>query len=139
MKSPDQLEAIATQVVDAALCVHRELGPGLLESAYEMALCRELNLRDLTFERQKAMPVSYKGTALDCGYRIDVLVEDAIVIELKAVEQLAPIHEAQLFTYLQLAGCHIGFLINFNTRLLKNGLKRIVHNLPKEHGVKHPI
>jgi len=139
MKSPDQLEAIATQVVDAALCVHRELGPGLLESAYEMALCRELNLRDLTFERQKAMPVSYKGTALDCGYRIDVLVEDAIVIELKAVEQLAPIHEAQLFTYLKLAGCHIGFLINFNTRLLKNGLKRIVHNLPKEHGVKHPI
>jgi len=139
MKSPDQLEAIATQVVDAALCVHRELGPGLLESAYEMALCRELSLRDLTFERQKAMPVSYKGTALDCGYRIDVLVEDAIVIELKAVEQLAPIHEAQLFTYLKLAGCHIGFLINFNTRLLKNGLKRIVHNLPKEHGVKHPI
>ncbi len=139
MKSPDQLEAIATQVVDAALCVHRELGPGLLESAYEMALCRELNLRDLTFERQKAMPVSYKGTALDCGYRIDVLVEDAIVIELKAVEQLAPIHEAQLFTYLKLAGCHIGFLINFNTRLIKNGLKRIVHNLPKEHGVKHPI
>ncbi|MCX6982199.1 MAG: GxxExxY protein [Verrucomicrobia bacterium] len=139
MKSPDQLEAIATQVVDAALCVHRELGPGLLESAYEMALCRELNLRDLTFERQKAMPVSYKGTALDCGYRIDVLVEDAIVIELKAVEQRAPIHEAQLFTYLKLAGCHIGFLINFNTRLLKNGLKRIVHNLPKEHGVKHPI
>ena len=139
MKSPDQLEAIATQVVDAALCVHRELGPGLLESAYEMARCRELNLRDLTFERQKAMPVSYKGTALDCGYRIDVLVEDAIVIELKAVEQLAPIHEAQLFTYLKLAGCHIGFLINFNTRLLKNGLKRIVHNLLKEHGVKHPI
>ena len=139
MTSPDQLEAIATQVVDAALCVHRELGPGLLESAYEMALCRELNLRDLTFERQKAMPVSYKGTALDCGYRIDVLVEDAIVIELKAVEQLAPIHEAQLFTYLKLAGCYIGFLINFNTRLLKNGLKRIVHNLPKEHGVKHPI
>jgi len=139
MKSPDQLEAIATQVVDAALCVHRELGPGLLESAYEMALCRELSLRDLTFERQKAMPVSYKGTALDCGYRIDVLVEDAIVIELKAVEQLAPIHEAQLFTYLKLAGCHIGFLINFNTRLLKNGLKRIVHNLPKEHEVKHPI
>ncbi len=139
MKSPDQLEAIATQVVDAALCVHRELGPGLLESAYEMALCRELNLRDLTFERQKAMPVSYKGTALDCGYRIDVLVEDAIVIELKAVEQLAPIHEAQLFTYLKLAGCHIGFLINFNTRLLKNGLKRIVHNLPEEHGGKHPI
>jgi GxxExxY protein len=139
MKSPDQLEAIATQVVDAALCVHRELGPGLLESAYEMALCRELNLRDLTFERQKAMPVSYKGTALDCGYRIDVLVEDAIVIELKAVEQLAPIHEAQLFTYLKLAGCHIGFLINFNTRLLKNGLKRIVHKFLKEHGVKHPI
>lgn len=132
MTSRDQLEAIATQVVDAAICVHRELGAGLLESAYEMALCRELSLRELRFERQKAMPVTYKGTALDCGYRIDVLVEDAVVIELKAVDELAPIHEAQLFTYLKLAGCHIGFLINFNTRLLKNGLKRIVHKLPEE-------
>ena len=133
MKSREQLEAIATQVVDAALCVHCELGPGLLESAYEMALCRELSLRELRFERQKAMPVSYKGTALDCGYRIDVLVEDAVVIELKAVDEFAPIHEAQLFTYLKLAGCHIGFLINFNTRLLKHGLKRIVKNLPETH------
>ena len=131
MKSREELEAIATQVVDAALCVHRELGPGLLESAYEMALCRELSLRGIRFERQKAMPVNYKGPALDCGYRLDVLVDDAIVIELEAVNELAPIHEAQIFTYLKLAGCHIGFLINFNSRLLKHGLKRIVHNLPE--------
>jgi GxxExxY protein len=127
----EQLEAIATQVVDAALCVHRELGPGLLESAYEMALCRELSLRGLHFDRQRAMPVSYKGAGLDCGYRIDLLVEEVVVIELKAVESLTPIHEAQLFTYLKLADCQIGFLINFNTRLLKHGLKRIVRNLPE--------
>lgn len=139
MKNREQLEAIATQVVDASLCVHRELGPGLLESAYEMALCRELSLRELRFERQKAMPVTYKGVALDCGYRIDVLVEDVIVIELKAVDELAPVHEAQLFTYLKLAGCHIGFLINFNTRLLKNGIKRIVCKLPEEQVAKHRV
>ena len=125
MKSLEEIEAIATQVVDAALCVHRELGPGLLESAYEMAFCRELALRGLSFERQKAMPVSYKGAALDCGYRVDVIVEDSIVVELKAVDDLAPIHQAQLFTYLKLAGCHIGFLINFNSRLLKHGIKQI--------------
>ena len=137
MKNREELEAIATQVVDAALCVHRELGPGLLESAYEMALCRELSLRGLRFERQKAMPVNYKGAALDCGYRIDVMVEDCIIIELKAVAELVPIYDAQLFTYLKLGGCHIGFLINFNTRLLKNGLKRIVHKLSEMQAVKH--
>jgi len=125
-----QLEAFATEIVDAAMDVHRELGPGLLESAYELALCRELNLRKLSFERQKPMPVSYKGVSLDCGYRIDLLVEGQIVIELKVVEELAPIHEAQIFTYLKLSGCRIGFLINFNTRLLKHGLQRVVCKLP---------
>jgi GxxExxY protein len=125
-----RLEQIATEVVDAALCVHRELGPGLLESAYEMAMCKELSLRRVVFERQKPMPVQYKGGLLDCGYRIDLFVEGAIVLELKAVDELVSIHEAQLFTYLKLAGCHLGFLINFNTRLLKHGLKRVVFQLP---------
>lgn len=128
----DQLEAIATQIVDAAIEVHRELGPGLLESAYEMALCRELSLRGIAFEHQKAMPVSYKGVSLDCGYRIDVMVEGQIVIELKVVDELIPIHDAQLFTYLKLSGCHLGFLINFNTRLLRHGLKRVVYHLPED-------
>jgi GxxExxY protein len=126
----EQLEQLATELVDAAMSVHRELGPGLLESAYEMALCRELSLRSIAFERQKPMSVSYKGALLDCGYRIDLLVEQAIVVELKAVDGRAPIHEAQLFT-LKLAGCHLGFLINFNSRLLKHGLKRIVFRLPE--------
>ena len=127
----EQLEKLATQLVDAALAVHRELGPGLLESAYEMALCRELSLRGIVFERQKPMPVSYKGAMLDCGYRIDLLIERAIVVELKAIDDIAPIHEAQLFTYLKLAGCHLGFLINFNSRLLRQGLKRVVFRLPE--------
>ena len=126
-----QLETIATVVVDSAFEVHRELGPGLLESAYEMAFCRELNLRKLAFERQRAVPVSYKGVSLDCGYRIDVFVEANILIELKAVEALTPLHEAQLFTYLKLARCHLGFLLNFNSRLLKYALKRIVYQLPE--------
>jgi GxxExxY protein len=91
----DQLEILATQRVDAALAVHHELGPGLLESAYEMALSRELSLRGIAFERQKPMAVSYKGALLDCGYRIDLLIEQAIIVELKAVDDLAPIHEAQ--------------------------------------------
>ena len=127
----EQLESIATQVVDAALSVHRELGPGLLESAYEMALSRELSLRGISFERQKPLPVQYKGVHLDCGYRVDVFVEGSIIIELKTVDEIAPIHEAQLFTYLKLADCHLGFLINFNTRLLKHGLRRIVCKLPE--------
>jgi GxxExxY protein len=127
----DQLEAWAAEIVDAAIEVHRELGPGLLESAYEMALCRELSLRSISFERQKPMPVSYKGVSLDCGYRIDVLIEGQIVIELKSVDELAPIHEAQVMTYLKLSGCRLAFLFNFNTRLLKNGLKRVVRGLPE--------
>jgi GxxExxY protein len=127
----DQLEAWAAEIVDAAIEVHRELGPGLLESAYEMALCRELSLRGISFDRQKPMPVSYKGVSLDCGYRIDLLIEGKIVIELKSVDELAPIHEAQVMTYLKLSGCHLAFLFNFNTRLLNNGLKRVVRGLPE--------
>jgi GxxExxY protein len=127
----ERLEAIATQVVDAAFCVHRELGPGLLESAYEMALCREFSLRGIRFERQKPMPVEYKGSLLDCGYRIDALVEDSIILELKAVDEITATHKAQLFTYLKLTHCHIGFLINFNTRLLREGISRVVFQLPE--------
>ena len=124
-----ELEQLAAQFVDAALEVHRELGPGLLESAYEIAPCRELNLLNLSFARQKPMPVSYKGVLLDCGYRIDLFVEEVIVLELKTADELTPLHDAQLLTYLKLTGCSIGFLLNFNTRLMKHGLKRLVHKL----------
>jgi len=113
----------------AAIEAHRNLGPGLLESAYEECLCRELVIRGLTFERQKPLPLSYKGIKLDCGYRLDIVVEGLVILELKAVDRIEPIHEAQLLTYLKLEKLKLGILINFNVRVLKNGIKRIVNRL----------
>jgi GxxExxY protein len=113
-------------IISAAIEVHRALGPGLLESAYEECLCHELHLRGLAFERQVDLPVSYKGLFLGCGYKIDLIVEHEVVLELKALETLLPVHEAQLLTYLKLSGKHIGLLINFNTAVLSRGIKRLV-------------
>lgn len=124
------LEKMATQVVNAAFEVHRELSPGLLESTYEMAFCHELYVAGLRFERQKEMPVAYKGIKLDLGYRLDVLVENQILVELKAVEELLPIHEAQLLSYLKHADKPLGFLINFNVPLIRDGIRRRAHRLP---------
>jgi len=121
------LEAELTEaILGGAIEVHRHLGPGLLESAYEECLARELELRGLRFERQIPLPLEYKGVKLDVGYRIDLLVENIVVVELKAVEKLIPIHESQLLTYLRLAGKQVALLINFNTRLLKDGIVRRV-------------
>ena len=106
--------------------VHKHLGPGLLESAYEECLCRELSLRGIPFQRQVELPVEYKGIRLNVGYRMDLVVKDSLVVELKAVEKLEPIHEAQLLTYLRLSGMRIGLLINFNVPVLKDGIKRFV-------------
>lgn len=117
---------VTEQIVGAAIEVHRALGPGLLESTYEECLCRELTARRVNFERQHPLPLEYKGYRLDCGYRIDLLVADAVVIEIKAVESLLPIHEAQLLTYLKLGGWKIGLLINFNVPVLKHGLRRMI-------------
>lgn len=118
---------LTEQVIGAAIEVHRELGPGLLESAYEAALSHELTARGLTFARQVPVPVSYKGLPLiDCAYRLDFLVADALVLEIKAVESIEPIHEAQLLTYLRVSGKRVGLLINFNVPLLKNGIRRRV-------------
>ncbi len=117
------------EIIGAAIEVHRVIGPGLLESAYEECLCRELDLRNIPYRRQYPLPVVYKGLRLDAGYRLDVLVADQVVLELKAVEALAPIHEAQLLTYLKLGGWHVGLLINFNVTVLKNGIRRLVMNL----------
>jgi len=111
------------------MAVHRELGPGLLESAYEACLAYELAELGLTVERQKALPVEYRGVKVDCGYRIDLLVERKVIIELKAVERLEPIHRAQLLSYLKLSGCKVGLLINFNVKVLKNGIRRLVLGL----------
>ncbi|MGC3988697.1 MAG: GxxExxY protein [Chthoniobacteraceae bacterium] len=128
----DQIDQLATRVLDAAFEVHRLLGPGLLENAYEMALCHELSLAGISFERQKPLAVVYKGVNLDCGYRLDVLIEDTLVLELKSCDQLIPIHEATFLNYLKLSGCPLGYLINFNVRLLKNGIKRIANQLSEE-------
>jgi GxxExxY protein len=113
-------------IIGAAIEVHRALGPGLLESAYEQCLCHELSLRNISFRRQVELPVQYKAVSLDCGYRIDLLVEERVVVELKSIEKLLPIHEAQVMTYLKLSGHSVGLLINFQVPVLKDGLKRIV-------------
>jgi len=120
------LNEITEAIIGAAIAVHRELGPGLLESAYETCLAYELTERGLNVERQKGLPMIYREVLLDCGYRIDLLVEEQVVLELKTVERLEPIHEAQLLSYLKLSGCKVGLLINFNVKVLKNGIKRIV-------------
>ena len=117
---------LTQQIIGAAVEVHQSLGPGLLESAYQSCLARELALRDLPFEQEKPLPVEYKGVKLDCGYRLDFLIAGKGVLELKAVDALHPIHEAQLLTYLKLTGCKVGLLINFNVPLLKQGIKRRV-------------
>jgi GxxExxY protein len=120
---------LTEKIIGAAIEVHKVLGPGLLESAYEVCLAHELSLANLSFERQLALPVTYKSLPLDCGYRLDFLVENTVVLELKTVEGLQPIHQAQLLTYLKLGGWPIGLLINFNVPVLKKGIKRMVHNL----------
>jgi len=119
-------EQLTEQIIGSAIEVHRELGPGLLESAYEECFCHELHLRSLNFRRQVNLPVGYKGLDLDCGYRIDVVVEESVIIELKSIEQILPVHLAQPLTYLRLSGKKVGLLINFNVSVLKNGIVRRV-------------
>ena len=118
---------LSNRIIGAALEIHRILGPGLLESAYEECLCYELKQAGLLFERQKSLPVTYKEIHLDCGYRIDILVEKLVIVELKAVEHVEEIHKAQLLTYLKLSNLWLGLLINFNVPLLKDGITRIVN------------
>ena len=120
------INEITEKIIGAAIAVHKELGPGLLESAYEACLVYELAQSGLKVENQKPLPVFYRGVNVDCGYRIDLLVEDQVIIELKSIEKLEPIHEAQLLSYLKLSGHKIGLLINFNVRLLRNGIRRFV-------------
>jgi len=117
---------ITHQIIGAAIEVHKHLGPGLLESAYEECLAHELHLRNLRVERQKAVPVVYKQTKLECGYRLDLLVEGRVVVELKSVEGLGPIHEAIILTYLRMSGDKLGLLINFNVSVLKDGVRRFI-------------
>ena len=124
----EHLNKLSKIILDSSIEVHRNLGPGLLESVYEVCLCKELNLRNINLQRQVSLPVEYKNEKLDADFRIDVLVENEIIIELKAVEFLLPVHEAQLLTYLKLADKRLGFLINFNVPKLVEGFKRRVNN-----------
>ena len=124
-----KINEVSGQVVDAAMKVHTALGPGLLESAYEACLFHELGKRGLKVSSQAVLPVIYDGVKIDVGYRIDLLVADMVIVELKAVEKLMPIHDAQLLSYLRLGGYKLGLLINFNVLHLKDGIKRMVNNL----------
>lgn len=123
----EDLNSITDKIILAAIRVHRELGPGLLESAYEACLGYELSSLGLRWERQKECPINYRGLEINCGYRMDLLVENEIVVELKAAEAILPIHIAQVLTYLKLSGRKLGLLINFNVDLLKNGIRRIAN------------
>ena len=128
-ESKEEIELVATQLVDSMLAVHRELGPGLLESTYQVCLAYELRDRGVEVRCEVELPVKYKGLEIEAGYRIDMLVADCIVIENKSVQALVPIHEAQLLTYMKLSGCRLGFLVNWNVPLIKDGIKRIVNKL----------
>ncbi len=126
-RNNDKLNALSHEVIGAAMEVHKALGPGLLESAYETCLAHELQRRNIVFARQFALPLCYKGMSLECGYRIDLFIEETLVVELKSLRQLEPIHEAQLLTYMKLSKAPLGLLINFNVPLLKDGIKRMAN------------
>jgi GxxExxY protein len=127
----EQLNAITEQIIGAAIGVHRELGPGMLESAYDACLCLAISERGLGVRRQVPMPIIYRGRRVDCGYRVDLLVDDLVIVEVKAVEQLHRVHGAQLLSYLRLSGCKVGLLINFNVKCLaEGGIRRVVNEFP---------
>jgi len=123
------INQLSSKIIGAAIEVHRTLGPGLLESAYEECLCYELELRRIKFERQKSLPIIYKGRRLDCGYRLDIVIENKIITELKSIEKIEPIHKAQLLSYLKLSGQKLGLLLNFNVSVMKDGIVRLVNQL----------
>ena len=134
----EDVNSVTETIIGAAIEVHRRLGPGLLESAYEVCLCRELQLRSIQYQRQLSLPVNYKGVALESGYRLDLLVENLVVVEIKAIEALQPVHEAQILTYMRLGGWCVGLLLNFDVPMLKQGIKRFVyHLLEQPYTVEH--
>ena len=123
------INVLTSEVIGAAIEVHKNVGPGLLESVYEECLCYELGIRGISFERQKPLPVIYKGKQLDCGYRLDIVVENRIILELKSCEKFEPIHKAQLLSYLRLSGVNLGLLLNFNVAFMREGIVRVVNQL----------
>lgn len=130
MRNAEVLNGITQRIISSAITVHKKLGPGLLESTYEACLAFEMARSGLNAQRQKSLPVIYESVSLDCGYRLDFLVDDLVIVELKAIDAVLPVHLAQLQSYLRLSGCPVGLLINFHVRLLKDGIRRIVNNFP---------
>jgi GxxExxY protein len=130
MDEKKRINEVTEQIIGSAIDVHRALGPGLLESAYEACLAFELVSRGLKIEQQRALPVIYRDVKIDCGYRLDLVVEGVVVVELKAIEQILPVHKAQLLSYLKLSGLKAGLLINFHVKMLKDGVVRLVNNFP---------
>jgi GxxExxY protein len=129
MNRSTEINSVTEAIIGAAIEVHRHLGPGLLESVYLKCLAKEFDLRYIPYEKEKNLPVLYKGHQLDCGFRLDLIVAGQVVVELKTVETLLPIHQAQLLTYLKLTGCKIGLLINFNVPVLVKGIKRMINQV----------
>lgn len=124
-----EINKLSSKIIGAAIEVHKALGPGLLESAYEECICHDLSSGGFSIERQKPLAVRYKGIKLDCGYRMDVVVENKIILELKSCEKIEPIHKAQLLTYLKLSGLNLGLILNFNVTVMRDGIARIVNKL----------
>jgi len=129
--SAESLNRLTSLVVQSAVNVHKTLGPGLLESAYLACLCFELSSNGVAFETQKSLPLVYRGVQIDCAYRVDVLVAGSVIVEVKAMQTLAPIHAQQLYTYLRIADCRVGLLLNFGARTMKEGIKRVVNDFPE--------
>jgi GxxExxY protein len=133
-ESTEKLKGLTERIIGAAIEVHRQTGPGLMESAYEECLCCELSQMGIKFERQVQLPITYKGVKLDCGYKMDLVVEDSVVLELKTVDKLLPIHTAQLLTYLKLSGKRVGLLLNFHAPILTKGIKRLINDVSVPSG-----
>ena len=130
MNKEEKLNKITKTIIGMAINIHRALGPGLLESAYEACMVYDLVKAGLKVEQQKLLPIVYRGVKLECSYRLDLMIEKEVIVEIKSVEKLLPIHQAQLMSYLKLSDCKVGLLINFNVKVLKNGIKRVVNNFP---------
>lgn len=139
MDKEEGLNKVTETIIGAAITVHRALGPGLLESAYEACMVYDLMQEGLKVERQKPLPIVYRGVKLECGYRLDLMVENEVIVEIKSIEKLLPVHKAQIMSYLKLSDCKVGLLINFNIEVLRNGIQRVVNNFPEPQRTRRPL
>lgn len=139
MNQEERLNRITETIIGAAIGIHKALGPGLLESAYEACMVYDLTQAGLRVDQQKSLPVVYREVKLECGYRLDLLVEKEVIVEIKSIEKFLPIHKAQLMSYLKLADCKVGLLINFNVEILKDGIQRVVNNFPDSPHPPRPL